>query len=87
MKVKTSITLSASLIQEIDALSSKYGNRSALIEKAVRVLIAAEAKRERDLNDLRILNNRADVLNAEAEDVLGFQEFCRHFKSKPDGCP
>ena len=73
MKVKTSITLSASLIQEIDALSSKYGNRSALIEKAVRVLIAAEAKRERDLNDLRILNNRADVLNAEAEDALGFQ--------------
>jgi len=73
MKVKTSITLSASLIQEIDALSSKYGNRSALIEKAVRNLIAAEAKRERDLNDLRILNNRADVLNAEAEDALGFQ--------------
>ena len=73
MKVKISITLSASLIQEIDALSSKYGNRSALIEKAVRNLIAAEAKRERDLNDLRILNNRADVLNAEAEDALGFQ--------------
>ena len=73
MKVKISITLSASLIQEIDALSSKYGNRSALIEKAVRNLIAAEAKRERDLSDLRILNNRADVLNAEAEDVLGFQ--------------
>ena len=73
MKVKISITLQASLIQEIDALSSKYGNRSALIEKAVRNLIAAEAKRERDLSDLRILNNRADVLNAEAEDALGFQ--------------
>lgn len=73
MKVKTSITLSEGLIQEIDALSSKYGNRSALIEKAVRDLIAAEAGRRRDLNDLEILNQNAEGLNAEAEDALGFQ--------------
>lgn len=73
MKVKTSITISAGLIQKIDALSGKYGNRSALIEKAVCDLIAAEARRERDLNDLEILNQNAEALNAEAEDALRFQ--------------
>ena len=73
MKIKTSITLSEGLIQKIDALSGKYGNRSALIEKAVCNLIAEEARRERDLKDLEILNQNAAALNAEAEDALGFQ--------------
>ena len=35
MKVKTSITLSAELIRQIDALASQYGTRSALIAQAV----------------------------------------------------
>ena len=73
MKVKTSITLSEDLIRKIDALSGKFGNRSTLIEKAVRDLLAAEAKKERDRQDLEILNQQADALNAEAEDVLKFQ--------------
>ena len=36
MKVKTSVTLSEELIHQIDTLSSQYGTRSALIERAVR---------------------------------------------------
>ena len=73
MKIKTSITLSEELISEIDGLSSQYGNRSLLIERAIRDFLAAEAKRKRDLQDIEILNRRADALNKEAEDVLSYQ--------------
>ena len=73
MKVKTSITLSAELIHQIDALASQYGTRSALIEQAVRDFLAAQAKRTRETQDLEILNRRAEALNAEAEDVLSYQ--------------
>jgi metal-responsive CopG/Arc/MetJ family transcriptional regulator len=73
MKVKTSITLSAELIRQIDALASQYGTRSALIEQAVREFLAAQAKRTREAQDLEILNGRAEALNAEAEDVLSYQ--------------
>jgi metal-responsive CopG/Arc/MetJ family transcriptional regulator len=73
MKVKTSITLSAELIRQIDALASQYGTRSALIEQAVRDFLAAQAKRTREARDLEILNRRAEALNAEAEDVLSYQ--------------
>ena len=73
MKIKTSVTLSEDLVREIDALSEQYGNRSALIEQAVRAFIAAQAKRRRDLLDLEILNRKADTLNEEAMDVLSYQ--------------
>ena len=73
MKVKTSVTLSEELIRQIDALSSQYGTRSALIEQAVRDFLAAQVQRTRDAQDLEILNRRAEALNAEAEDVLSYQ--------------
>jgi metal-responsive CopG/Arc/MetJ family transcriptional regulator len=72
MKVKTSVTLSAELLRRIDALASRYGTRSALIEQAVREFLAAQAKRTREAQDLEILNRRAQALNAEAEDVLSY---------------
>ena len=73
MKIKTSITLSEELISEIDGLSDQYGNRSLLIEQAIRDFLAIRAKRKRDLQDIEILNQRADALNKEAEDVLAYQ--------------
>ena len=73
MKVKTSVTLSEELIHQIDTLSSQYGTRSALIERAVRDFLAAEAQRQREAQDLEILNRRAEALNAEAADVLSYQ--------------
>ena len=73
MKIKTSVTLSEDLVREIDALAAQYGNRSALIEQAVRDFIAAETRRKRDLQDLEILNRKADALNEEAMDVLSYQ--------------
>lgn len=73
MKVKTSITLSKGILEEIDQIAGQYGNRSALIEKAVRAFLDGMARRRRDLQDIEILNGRADALNKEAEDVLAFQ--------------
>ena len=73
MKVKTSITLSEELIHAMDALSSQYGTRSALIEQAVRDFLATVAQRQRETQDLEILNRRAEVLNVEAADVLSYQ--------------
>jgi metal-responsive CopG/Arc/MetJ family transcriptional regulator len=73
MKVKTSITLSEELIRAMDALSSQYGTRSALIEQAVRDFLATIAQRQREAQDLEILNRRAEALNVEAADVLAYQ--------------
>ena len=73
MKVKTSITLSEELIRAMDALSSQYGTRSALIEQAVRDFLVTAAQRQREARDLEILNRRAEALNAEAADVLSYQ--------------
>lgn len=73
MKVKLSVTLSEELTAQMDALTSRYGTRSALIEQAVRALLAVEAQRQRDRHDLDILNRHAARLNQEAEDVLAYQ--------------
>ena len=73
MKIKTSITLSEEILKEVDKLSSRYGNRSILIEQAIREFLAAGEKPRRDLQDIEILNRRADALNKEAEDVLSYQ--------------
>jgi Arc/MetJ-type ribon-helix-helix transcriptional regulator len=73
MKVKTSVTLSEELLPQIDKLTDRFGNRSAVIEKAIRDFLAVEAKRRRDIQDMEILNRRVDALNKEAEDVLTYQ--------------
>jgi metal-responsive CopG/Arc/MetJ family transcriptional regulator len=73
MKVKTSITLSKDIIEKMDSLAKSYGNRSALIEKAVRDLIAVQKKLDRDHSDLEIINKQAAALNSEAIDVLSYQ--------------
>jgi Arc/MetJ-type ribon-helix-helix transcriptional regulator len=73
MKRKTSITLAPELVRALDALAGKTGNRSAVIERAVRELLAREAKRERDARELTIIDRNAERLNLEAGEVLGFQ--------------
>ena len=73
MKVKTSVTLAEDLVQEMDKLSDRYGNRSALVEQAVRNFLTAERQRVRDAKDLEILNRKATKLNKEAQDVLAYQ--------------
>jgi len=73
MKVKTSVTLSESVLAEVDQLLGVSGNRSALMEQALREFLANRRRRKRNAQDLEILNDHARALNREAEDVLEYQ--------------
>ena len=73
MKVKTLITLSEGILKEIDALLVDSGNRSIFIEEAIRAYIERNKKHARNRSDLELINNCAEALNEEAEDVLTFQ--------------
>lgn len=73
MKIKTSVTLSDTLLAEIDRHAGKNGNRSELIETAVRNYLAALVRKQQNQGDLAIINRRAARLNREARDVLDYQ--------------
>lgn len=73
MKIKTSVTLSDTLLAEIDRHAGRNANRSEFIETAVRGYIAALVRRQQNLRDLAIINRRAARLNREAKDVLDYQ--------------
>jgi metal-responsive CopG/Arc/MetJ family transcriptional regulator len=73
MKVKTSITLSEQLLKEIDNMVEEYGNRSKIIEEALREFISHKHRQFRDIRDLELINSNVDVLNKEANDSLGYQ--------------
>ncbi len=73
MKIKTSITLSDELLKAIDLYVGTYRSRSEFIETAARIFIEQLKKKEAEQRDLEIINNSSDTLNAEAEDVLGYQ--------------
>jgi metal-responsive CopG/Arc/MetJ family transcriptional regulator len=73
MKVKTSITLSEDVVEAIDELAGESGNRSEVIETALRSYLARLNRDEQNSRDLEIINRRHVRLNREAEDVLAFQ--------------
>ncbi|MCP4628637.1 MAG: hypothetical protein GY850_34780 [bacterium] len=73
MKIKTSITLSAEILEAIDLHIGGYRSRSEFLETAARKFIAQLARKEAERRDLEIINRHADSLNAEAEDVLTYQ--------------
>jgi metal-responsive CopG/Arc/MetJ family transcriptional regulator len=70
MKVKTSVTLSSGILEEIDQVD---GNRSAFLERAARSYLDGMARQKRDARDVEIINRNADYLNGEAAEVLEFQ--------------
>lgn len=76
MKIRISITLSRELLETVDQLSQQYKSRSAFIESALSSFTAQLIRQERDQRDLEIINQYADELNREAEDVLGYQTAC-----------
>ena len=71
MKVKTSVTLSEELIRRIDRVNT---NRSAVLEQAAREYLERLEKKARDARDAEILDASPARVNAEAEDVLEYQE-------------
>jgi metal-responsive CopG/Arc/MetJ family transcriptional regulator len=73
MKVKTSISLSENLLTTIDQFADEYKNRSTFLETAAWAFIESMKRAERDRRDMEIIDQRADALNAEAMDVLGYQ--------------
>jgi Arc/MetJ-type ribon-helix-helix transcriptional regulator len=73
MKSKTSITLSTTLLEQLDRIVGENGSRSDLIEKAVEEYIERLARAERDRRDLEILNRSAKRMRGDAKDVLRYQ--------------
>ena len=71
-KVKTSVSLSEGLLQAVDALAGK-ASRSAWIERSVRASVQRALRRQRDENEVRLLNEHSDSLNRESADALAYQ--------------
>ncbi len=73
MKLKTSITLSEDVVKQLDVIAASGESRSEVIERMLREGLAERARLERDARDLELINENAEELNKEAEDVLSFQ--------------
>ena len=72
MKVKTSVALEQDTLLAVDQMSPGM-SRSRVIEIAVTEYLDRRRKEQREARDLRILDEHADALNQEVEDVLSFQ--------------
>ncbi len=73
MKSKTSVTLSSSLLRDLDQILGRNRNRSEFIENAVREHLLRLLREQRDRRELELINRNADALNKEAQDVLSYQ--------------
>jgi len=73
MKIKTSITLSENLVEDIDEYVDQFKNRSAFLEAAAWAFIAQLRRAQRDAADIAIMDQWADELNAEVADALDYQ--------------
>jgi metal-responsive CopG/Arc/MetJ family transcriptional regulator len=74
MKVKTSITLSKELLEEIDArVEGQRRSRSDFIEEAVRAFLASADRAALQAREAALLRKHAARLNAEMADVLEYQ--------------
>jgi metal-responsive CopG/Arc/MetJ family transcriptional regulator len=74
MRVKTSVTIDERVLRAIDKATTRTRSRSRLIEDAAREYLARRSRAAREARDLAILNEVADDLNREMEEVLAFQE-------------
>jgi metal-responsive CopG/Arc/MetJ family transcriptional regulator len=73
MRVKTSVTIDERVLKAIDKATTPGRSRSRLIEDAAREFLARRARSAREARDLAILNEAADALNQEMDDVLAYQ--------------
>jgi len=73
MKEKTSITLSKEVLNGIDRIAGSKQSRSAFIEAVLRQYLRQRTRAQVEARDLVLLNQAADELNAEVEDVLRYQ--------------
>ncbi len=61
------------MLELIDRHRDEFPSRSEFFERAARELLARLAKEQAERRDLEILNQQADLLNAEAAEVLTYQ--------------
>jgi metal-responsive CopG/Arc/MetJ family transcriptional regulator len=73
MRVKTSVTIDERVLRAIDKTTTRHRSRSRVIEDAAREFLARRSRAAREARDLEILNEAADALNREMDDVLAFQ--------------
>lgn len=73
MKTKTSITLSKEVLTGIDRIAGSRQSRSAFIESVLTQYLRRQARAQVEARDLELINNAADELDAEVEDVLRYQ--------------
>lgn len=73
MKEKTSITLSKDLLAKVDRVAGSRQSRSAFIESVLRKYLRDRQRAKIHARDLDLLNQAADRLNMEAEEVLEYQ--------------
>jgi len=73
MKEKTSITLSKEVLAGIDRAAGSKQSRSAFIERVLARYLRDQSKAARDAREIELINQHADELNAEVEDVLRYQ--------------
>jgi metal-responsive CopG/Arc/MetJ family transcriptional regulator len=73
MKEKTSVTLSREVLSGIDRIAGPKRSRSAFIEAVLLRYLREEANAARDAREIELINQLADELNAEAEDVMRYQ--------------
>ena len=73
MRVKTSVTIDEKVLHAIDRAATRGKSRSRIIEDAARDYLARQARQDRDTRDRDIIDQAADALNDEMEDVLAYQ--------------
>jgi metal-responsive CopG/Arc/MetJ family transcriptional regulator len=73
MKEKISITLSSEVLAKVNRLAGSARSRSAFIEQILRDHLSGRVHRVAQARDFQRINAAADRLNAEANEVLGFQ--------------
>lgn len=73
MKLKTSITLSKEVLENVDRLAGSKHSRSAFIERVLRKYLRDRSRAALQAQDLERINNAADRLNLEAAEVMDYQ--------------
>jgi metal-responsive CopG/Arc/MetJ family transcriptional regulator len=73
MRVKTSVTIDERVLRAIDKATTRHRSRSRVIEDAAREFLARRSRAAREARDLAILNEAADALNREMDEVLAYQ--------------
>ncbi len=73
MRVRTSVTLPEELLIRIDALAGKKNMRSAIVESALLEYVSKEKPQLLNERDIQIINENADLINAQVEETLEFQ--------------